>query len=194
MANHKSTEKRIRQTKVRRLSNRYAYRSTRSKVRKLRATTSKEEAQKMYPEVCSMLDKLAKRNIIHRNKADNLKSKLALYVNRLAWSLWGQRYAKVGRCPAFLFFMQVCLNGALEIENECPCVRFSNKDGKKSAKGGKSQPLFLLYTIFFKRSCRGIPSYSYSITCTETILQISPNFSKYCSSEKLLSEVRQQRH
>lgn len=84
MANHKSTEKRIRQTKVRRLSNRYAYRSTRSKVRKLRATTSKEEAQKMYPEVCSMLDKLAKRNIIHRNKADNLKSKLALYVNRLA--------------------------------------------------------------------------------------------------------------
>ncbi|MDD4630935.1 MAG: 30S ribosomal protein S20 [Proteiniphilum sp.] len=83
MANHKSSEKRIRQTKVRRLTNRYASRSTRSQVRKLRTITSKEEAQKMYPEVCSMLDKLAKKKVIHQNKANNLKSKLAAHVNSL---------------------------------------------------------------------------------------------------------------
>ena len=61
MANHKSSIKRIRQTKTRRLSNRYVSRTTRNSVRKLRAMTSKEEALKMYPKVCSMLDKLAKR-------------------------------------------------------------------------------------------------------------------------------------
>lgn len=84
MANHKSAKKRIRQIKVRRLSNRYVSRTTRSSVRKLRAVTSKDEAQKMYPEVCSMLDKLAKKNVIHRNKANNLKSKLAAHVNSLS--------------------------------------------------------------------------------------------------------------
>jgi len=84
MANHKSSEKRIRQTKVRRLKNRYASRTTRNQVRKLRTITSKEEAQKMYPEVCSMLDKLAKKKVIHRNKANNLKSKLAAHVNSLS--------------------------------------------------------------------------------------------------------------
>jgi len=83
MANHKSSEKRIRQTKVRRIANRYASRTARGQVRKLRATTTKEEAQKLYPEVCSMLDKLAKKNIIHQNKANNLKSKLATHVNNL---------------------------------------------------------------------------------------------------------------
>ncbi|NLX66430.1 MAG: 30S ribosomal protein S20, partial [Bacteroidales bacterium] len=55
MANHKSSEKRIRQIKARRLGNRYVSRTTRNKVRELRSLTSKEEAQKMYPEVCSML-------------------------------------------------------------------------------------------------------------------------------------------
>lgn len=84
MANHKSSEKRIRQTKVRRLTNRYASRTTRGQVRKLRTITSKEEAQKMYPEVCSMLDKLAKKKVIHQNKANNLKSKLAAHVSSLS--------------------------------------------------------------------------------------------------------------
>ena len=84
MANHKSAEKRIRQTNTRRLANRYVARTTRNSVRKLRATTTKEEAQKMYPEVCSMLDKLAKKNVIHQNKANNLKSKLAIHINKLA--------------------------------------------------------------------------------------------------------------
>jgi small subunit ribosomal protein S20 len=83
MANHKSSVKRIRQIKVRRLANRYVSRTARNKVRELRAITSKEEAQKMYPEVCSMLDKLAKKNVIHQNKANNLKSKLASHVNSL---------------------------------------------------------------------------------------------------------------
>lgn len=84
MADHKSSEKRIRQTKVRRLTNRYASRTTRGQVRKLRTTTSKEDAQKLYPEVCSMLDKLAKKKVIHQNKANNLKSKLAAHVNSLS--------------------------------------------------------------------------------------------------------------
>lgn len=84
MANHKSSEKRIRQTKVRRIANRYASRTTRGQVRQLRATTTKEEAQKLYPEVCSMLDKLAKKKVIHQNKANNLKSKLATHVNSLS--------------------------------------------------------------------------------------------------------------
>jgi len=84
MANHKSAVKRIRQAKVRRLSNRYDSRTTRNAVRKLRALTTKEDAQKMYPEVCSMLDKLAKKNVIHQNKANNLKSKLSAHVNKLS--------------------------------------------------------------------------------------------------------------
>ena len=84
MANHKSAEKRIRQTKARRLSNRYVSRTARNSVRKLRATSSKEDAQKMYPEVCSMLDKLAKKKIIHQNRANNLKSKLSAHINKLS--------------------------------------------------------------------------------------------------------------
>lgn len=84
MANHQSAEKRIRQAKMRRLSNRYASRTTRNSIRKLRSLTSKEEAQKMYPEVCSMLDKLAKKNVIHQNKANNLKSKLAIHISKLS--------------------------------------------------------------------------------------------------------------
>lgn len=84
MANHKSAEKRIRQIKVRRLANRYVSRTTRNSVRELRAISSKEEAQKMYPQVCSMLDKLAKKRVIHQNKANNLKSKLAAHVNSLS--------------------------------------------------------------------------------------------------------------
>lgn len=84
MANHKSSLKRIRQTEKRRLHNRYYAKTARNAVRDLRATTEKNEAAKMLPKVSSMLDKLAKRNIIHKNKAANLKSKLAVYVNKLA--------------------------------------------------------------------------------------------------------------
>ncbi|MDL2278938.1 30S ribosomal protein S20 [Parabacteroides sp. OttesenSCG-928-G07] len=84
MANHKSSLKRIRQTNARRLHNRYYAKTARNAVRKLRATEEKTAAQELYPKVCSMLDKLAKKNIIHKNKAGNLKSKLAKHVNNLA--------------------------------------------------------------------------------------------------------------
>jgi len=84
MANHKSSIKRIRQAETRRLHNRYYSKTMRNAVRKLRSTSSKEEAAAMYPSVTKMLDKLAKTNIIHKKKASNLKSKLALYINKLA--------------------------------------------------------------------------------------------------------------
>ena len=84
MANHKSAEKRLRQSRTRRLQNRYVSRTTRNSVRKFRELTSKEEAQAMYPSVCSMLDKLAKKKVIHQNKANNLKSKLAAHMNSLS--------------------------------------------------------------------------------------------------------------
>lgn len=83
MANHKSAEKRIRQIKTRTLHNRYYAKTMRNAVRKLRATTDKDEAVKMYPTVQKMLDKLAKKNIIHRNKAANLKSSLCAHIQRL---------------------------------------------------------------------------------------------------------------
>ncbi|MBO5740656.1 MAG: 30S ribosomal protein S20 [Bacteroidaceae bacterium] len=84
MANHKSSEKRIRQEQKRRLHNRYYAKTMRNAVRKLRATKEKEEALQLYPSVQKALDKLAKTNIIHKNKAANLKSKLALYINKLS--------------------------------------------------------------------------------------------------------------
>ena len=84
MANHKSSLKRIRQEKTRRLHNRYYGKTMRNAVRKLRATTAKAEAVALLPAVTKMLDKLAKTNVIHKNKANNLKSKLALHVNKLA--------------------------------------------------------------------------------------------------------------
>ena len=84
MANHKSSLKRIRQTATRKAHNHYYAKTARNAVRDLRATTEKNAAVEMLPKVSSMLDKLAKRNIIHRNKAANLKSSLAVYVNKLA--------------------------------------------------------------------------------------------------------------
>ncbi len=84
MANHKSSVKRIRQIEKRKLHNRYYAKTARNAVRKMRATTEKAVAAEMLPKVSAMLDKLAKRNIIHKNKASNLKSKLALHVNKLA--------------------------------------------------------------------------------------------------------------
>ena len=83
MANHKSSEKRIRQEKTRTLHNKYYAKTMRNAVRKLRATTNKEEAAALYVKVQKMLDKLVKTNIIHKNKAANLKSSLALHVNSL---------------------------------------------------------------------------------------------------------------
>ena len=67
----------------RRLHNRYYAKSARNAVKQLRGTSEKEAAQELLPKVASMLDKLAKRNIIHKNKAANLKSKLASHVNKL---------------------------------------------------------------------------------------------------------------
>lgn len=84
MANHKSAEKRVRQIEKRRLHNRYYAKTMRNAVAKLRATKEKAVAVELLPKVTSMLDKLAKRNIIHKNKAANLKSKLAKIVNNLA--------------------------------------------------------------------------------------------------------------
>lgn len=83
MANHESSVKRIRQEKKRTLHNRYYAKTMRNAVRKLRAITDKEEALKLYPSVQKMLDKLAKTNIIHKNKASNLKSKLACHISKL---------------------------------------------------------------------------------------------------------------
>lgn len=84
MANHKSSIKRIRQEEKRRLHNRYYAKTMRNAVKKLRTTTDKAEAVVLLPNVQKMLDKLAKRNIIHKNKAANLKSKLAAHISKLA--------------------------------------------------------------------------------------------------------------
>ena len=84
MANHKSSIKRIRQEEKRRLHNRYYAKTMRNAVKKLRATTDKAEAIALFPNVQKMLDELAKRNIIHKNKAANLKSKLAAHIGKLA--------------------------------------------------------------------------------------------------------------
>ncbi|MBR7018571.1 MAG: 30S ribosomal protein S20 [Prevotella sp.] len=83
MANHKSSIKRIRQTKKRTLHNRYYAKTMRNAVRKLRAMTDKDEAVKLYPSVQKMLDKLAKTNVIHKNKAANLKSSLCKHISKL---------------------------------------------------------------------------------------------------------------
>ena len=84
MANHKSAIKRIRQSEKRRLLNKYQHKTARNAVRNLRATTVKKDATALLPKVVALLDKLTKRNIIHKNKAANLKSKLTKHVNALA--------------------------------------------------------------------------------------------------------------
>ena len=80
MAHHQSARKRIRQSATRRLRNRYYGKTMRNAIRKLRASTDKGEAGKLLPSVSSMIDKMAKRNVIHRNKAANLKSSIARHV------------------------------------------------------------------------------------------------------------------
>ncbi|GAB4303484.1 MAG: 30S ribosomal protein S20 [Marinilabiliales bacterium] len=83
MAHHKSALKRIRQNEKRRLANRYYAKTMRNALKKLRNTKDKKEAEELLPKVTQMLDKLAKKNVIHKNKASNLKSKIAKHVNSL---------------------------------------------------------------------------------------------------------------
>jgi len=84
MANHKSALKRIRQSEKRRVHNKYYHQTARNAMRRLREMSEKKEASALLPKVISMLDKLAKRNIIHDNKASNLKSKLTRQVNAMS--------------------------------------------------------------------------------------------------------------
>ncbi len=84
MAHHKSALKRIRQTQTRRLRNRYYLKTTRTFIKNLKKTEDKAEAQELYKKVSSLLDKLAKRNVIHKNNAANKKSKLAKFVASLS--------------------------------------------------------------------------------------------------------------
>ena len=83
MANHKSALKRIRSNETKRLRNRYQHKTTRNAIKKLRETTSRKDADALFSSVVSMIDRLAKRNIIHSNKAANLKSGLAKHVASL---------------------------------------------------------------------------------------------------------------
>ena len=84
MANHKATKKDVRQSEKRRDRNRYYGKTTRNAIRKLLALTNKTEASTELPNVVSMIDKLAKRNVIHKNKAANLKSGIAVHISKLA--------------------------------------------------------------------------------------------------------------
>jgi small subunit ribosomal protein S20 len=84
MANHKATKKDIRQSEKRRDRNRYYGKTTRNAIRKLLAAADKTAAQEELPKVISMIDKLAKRNVIHKNKAGNLKSGIVKKINAMA--------------------------------------------------------------------------------------------------------------
>ncbi|HSV76727.1 MAG TPA: 30S ribosomal protein S20 [Bacteroidales bacterium] len=84
MANHKSAQKRIRSNNAKRLRNRYYAKTTRNAVRMLRNLSSKQEAAEKLPRVISLIDKLAKRKVIHSNKAANIKSSLMKHVSKLA--------------------------------------------------------------------------------------------------------------
>ena len=83
MANHKSALKRIRSNNKKRLLNRFQHKTTRNAIKRLKDLTDKKEAQKLFPGVVSLIDKLSKKNIIHSNKVSNLKSKLAKHVASL---------------------------------------------------------------------------------------------------------------
>jgi len=83
MANHKSAIKRIKVNETKRLHNRYYARTMRNAIRKFRALTDKKEAEGMLSSVISTIDKNAKRGIIHKKKASNLKSKLTIQMNKM---------------------------------------------------------------------------------------------------------------
>jgi len=84
MANHSATKKDVRQSTKRNERNRYYGKTTRNAIRDIRAIEENKDASAKLPQVASMIDKLAKRGTIHKNKAANLKSKLARKVNALA--------------------------------------------------------------------------------------------------------------
>ena len=83
MANHKSALKRIRNSEVKRLRNRYQHKTTRNAMKKFVETSDKKEADKLFSGVISMIDKLAKKNVIHNNKAANLKSNMNKHIDSL---------------------------------------------------------------------------------------------------------------
>ena len=83
MANHKSALKRIRANEAKRLRNRYQAKTTRTFIKRLKNTEDKAEAQELLNQVTSMLDRLAKKNVLHKNNAANKKSKLTRFVNAL---------------------------------------------------------------------------------------------------------------
>jgi small subunit ribosomal protein S20 len=83
MAHHKSAKKRIKQDEVKKLQNKYYAKSMRNAVKKLRLEENKETVAVALPKVVSMIDKLAKKNVIHKNKAANLKSSLAVHLNKM---------------------------------------------------------------------------------------------------------------
>lgn len=84
MANHKSAIKRIRSNGKKRLLNRYQEKTNRTSIRTLKETKDKKAAMELLPKVIAMVDKLAKKNVLHKNKASNLKSQLMLHVSKLA--------------------------------------------------------------------------------------------------------------
>ncbi len=84
MANHKSALKRIRRNEVARIRNKYQHKTTRNAIKTLKEAVDKTAAQKLLVDIASMLDKRAKKNVIHANKAGNLKSKLSKHVNAMA--------------------------------------------------------------------------------------------------------------
>jgi small subunit ribosomal protein S20 len=83
MANHKSAEKRIRANDSKRVRNRYQAKTTRNLLKELRSSKDKAEVSKLVPEVTAMLDRLAKKNVIHKNNAANLKSSIQMHLNSL---------------------------------------------------------------------------------------------------------------
>jgi small subunit ribosomal protein S20 len=83
MAHHKSAKKRIKQDEVKTAQNKYVAKTMRNAVKKLRLETDKDAAASALPKVVSMIDKLAKKNVIHANKAANLKSSLTLHINAI---------------------------------------------------------------------------------------------------------------
>ena len=83
MANHSATKKDVRQRRKRNERNRYHGKTTRNAIRDLKAIDTKAAASEKIPQISSMIDKLAKRGIIHKNKAANLKSKLTKGVQSL---------------------------------------------------------------------------------------------------------------
>jgi small subunit ribosomal protein S20 len=83
MANHKSAIKRIRANDAKRIRNKYHAKTTRNVIKNMRAIKDLKEASEMLPKISSMLDRLAKKNVIHKKKASNLKSEMAIHVNSL---------------------------------------------------------------------------------------------------------------